>query len=57
MMNKINGMLNKNFKMSFEEKILSYVNNLDWQRQDELISKINNVLVNQIFEIEKEVLK
>jgi len=32
-----------------EKEIINYFKNLDWQEQDELLRKINKVLVNKIF--------
>jgi len=32
-----------------EKEIIDYFKNLDWQEQDELLRKINKVLVNKIF--------
>jgi len=36
-------------KEEFEELLLNYIAGLDWQEQDELMRKINEVLVNKIF--------
>jgi len=32
-----------------EKQIISYIANLGWQEQDELLHKINKVLINKMF--------
>lgn len=46
-------LISKLFQMGLfsitEKEIIDYFKNLDWQEQDELLRKINKVLVNKIF--------